>query len=198
MYSILDGLRSIQYNSANSTFALILMTTLAREAKDQFWEPTGIHFIAGLLEEALAGSMSQNQLAALINVSPTTLRNLRNNLHCPDTILSTPDPETLEKLAPYLANPDTGKRYLPNELIEIARCGKPGSAGSIKEYVDAYLTRKNLSVRQLARSLSVTELELRRVLAHPDRLTGEERLRWTIQLSGRIGNILVISQLMGI
>ncbi len=55
-----------------------------------YWEPSGLAEIARLLNQAIDLDLSQNALAERIEVSASTLRNLRKNEH--GYIVSVPDP----------------------------------------------------------------------------------------------------------
>lgn len=173
------------------------VTTLSRSsaAVDHYWDAAGLAKIAQLLEDFVTNSMSQNALARAISVSPTTLRNIRNNQG--GKIISTPDPSTLERLAPYLTNPDTSKPFTSNEIIDLAS-GAYSSREDIRTYVSAYLARKRQTISDLALSLETSEDELATVLDNPGSLTKDERLTWIIVLGSKLGNVSLISRLMGV
>lgn len=178
-----------------------------RTVREYYWDADGMAEIARLVDALVTPQrakggritkpavMTQNVLAKTIGVSPSTIMNLRRNIE--GTVVNDPHGGTLEKLAPYLINPRTGRPFTGVEIMALAT--GVYDAPTLAEYVNSYLDRKGHDMGWLAEACGVPLKSLAAVVDDPAVVKDkEERLKWIITLGGKIGNPFEISRLMGV
>ena len=162
-----------------------------------FWSAEGLAYIAELIEAEIKRRGTQRSLAVAVNMSATTLKNLRSNKH--GTIISEPDPATLAKLAPFIVNPETEMGFLAEEFIAIAKGAvKPNSLPSVKEYVEERMDALGVELVDMSNQLAIPIKLLEQFVEDHSQLDYPQLSRVIILFGSAIGYPTYLAQLCGI